>query len=56
MRSEIAKRIINNTPRRVAERVRKYANSLVKNKEKETACKNCNCQDLEDWFNCQDKK
>lgn len=47
-------------PTKVRKNVRKYADALIKKREKEEEsigkCKNCQCQDLEDWLVCNNKK
>lgn len=48
-------------PTKVRKNVRKYADALIKKREKEeevepSRCKNCQCQDLEDWLACHNKK
>lgn len=57
-RSKFLQKIIDETPLAVKERVRQYADSLIaKSKEgKSVNCKNCRCQDLEDWLSCHSKK
>lgn len=59
-RSKIAQKILNETPLSVKKRVRQYADSLFGRSKKEESdsriCKNCKCQDLEDWFDCHNKK
>ena len=46
---------------KVQKNIRKRANTLINKKEKEEEgepgrCKNCQCQDLEDWLDCHSKK
>ena len=40
-------------PKRLRRKTRTPKNEDIK---VETMCKNCNCTDLEDWFDCHNKK
>lgn len=56
-RSKILQRILDETPQRVKDNVRKYADTLIRNNKKNIApCKDCRCVDLEEWLKCQDSK
>lgn len=45
-------------PAKFRKGVRRYTNALIKKdqEEKPNTCKNCKCQDLEDWLHCSNKK
>jgi hypothetical protein len=45
-------------PTRFRRNVRRYADAITSKKEESDSriCKNCKCQDLEDWFDCHNKK
>lgn len=56
-RSKFLQRILDETPDHVKVKVRKYADTLIRNNKKNIApCKECRCADLEEWLKCQDSK